>query len=547
MKLNLISNATLYKLLPWAVTCLLISPIIALLINSFSSDPQGSFQHLFDTVLLTYSLNTLLLILGVMSLSFIFAMPVAWFVACCEFPSRTILQWALMLPLAIPPYIVAIVYTDLLDFSGPLQRLLRGVMGWQRAGDYYFPEIRTLFGAILILSLALYPYLYLLLRGAFLGQSGSLFQAARSLGASPLRAFYRVSLPLSRSAIAVGLSLIAMESLGDFATVNYFAVSTLTTAVYDTWLELGSLTTAAKISSLMLLALVILISLENYSRRKQKVYQRGGATHTQLRFVLCGWQKWGALTFSWILLVAAFILPLFTLCYYALSYFSASLTAALWQYTLNSVWLAIIVAGLALLIALTVNFYQRLCPGLFARTTIRLSSLGYAVPGTVVAIGVLIPFTELDLGVNQLLLENGFSGIGLFFSGSLFILVVAYLVRFSAIAVGSIDSSLAQVSPSLDLASRSLGQNAFQTIRRVNFPLIKKGMLTAIILVFIEAMKELPTALLLRPFNFETLATYVYQFVSDEMIEYAALPALLIVLMGLIPFIIVNRLLEKST
>jgi len=543
----LISKFNYYKLLPWAVTCLLILPIIALIINAFSIDNSDSFEHLLNTVLFTYSRNTLFLILGVVSLSFILTLPLAWFIACCEFPSRSVLQWALMLPLAIPPYIVAIVYTDLLDFSGPVQQFFRSLMGWQLHSDYYFPDIRSIGGAIVVLSLALYPYLYLLLRGAFLGQSGGLFQAARSLGLSPLRAFFSVSLPLSRSAIAVGGSLIAMETLGDFATVNYFAVSTLTTAVYDTWLELGSLTTAAKISSFMLLALVVLISLENYSRRKQKSYQRSGATHTQLRFVLQGWQKYGVLFFCWSLLSSAFILPLCVLFYYACHYFSESLTATLWQYMLNSLWLASIVAALALLVALIVNFYQRLSPGILAKTCIRLSSLGYAVPGTVIAIAVLIPFSSVDLWLNKLLVEFGFTRVGLLFSGTLFILVMGYLVRFSAIAVGSIDSSLAQVSPSLDMASRSLGQSAMQTIRNVNLPLIKKGMLSAFILVFIEAMKELPTALLLRPFNFETLATYVYQFVSDEMIEYAALPALLIVLIGLLPFIIVNRLLEKAT
>jgi len=521
-------------------------PILALVMSAFSVDESGSFQHLIDTVLLDYTLTTLQVIAGVLVLSLCFALPSAWFIACCEFPSRKVLQWALMLPLALPPYIVAIVYTDLLDFSGPIQGFLRDFMGWQSVGDYYFPDIRTTSGAIVILALTLYPYLYLLLRGAFLGQSGGLFQAARSLGLSPFQAFKRVSFPLSRSAMAVGLSLIAMETLGDFATVNYFAVNTLTTAVYDTWLELGSLTTAAKISSLMLLALVILITLESYSRRKQKIYQRSGATHTDLRFVLSGWHKWTVLSGLWLLLSLAFLLPLCVLIYYAIGYFSESLNEQLWQYTLNSFWLAIIVAGLALLVALVVNFYQRLSPGLAAKMCIRLSSLGYAVPGTVVAIGVLIPFTSLDLWFNQQLIEYSFSRVGLIFSGSLFILIFGYLMRFSAIAVGSIDSSLAQVSPTLDMASRSLGQSVGQTIRRVNFPLIKKGMLTAFILVFIEAMKELPTALLLRPFNFETLATYVYQFVSDEMIEYAALPALLIVLMGLIPFIVVNRLLEKD-
>ena len=522
-------------------------PIIALVFSAFEMDQSGSFQHLLETVLFTYSLNTLLLILGVIFLSFVFALPVAWFVACCEFPTRKILQWALMLPLALPPYIVAIVYTDLLDYSGPIQQFMRELMGWQLHSDYFFPDIRSLSGAILILSLALYPYLYLLLRGAFLGQSGELFQAARSLGMSPIRAFLKVSLPLSRSAIAVGLSLIAMESLGDFATVNYFAVNTLTTGVYDTWLELGSLNTAAKISSLMLFILVILISMENYSRRQLKVYQGKGATQTELGFVLCGWKKYTVLFYAWGLLFLAFLLPIFTLLYYAFHYFEQSLNQSLWLFSLNSIWLAVIVAFLGLLIALIVNFYQRLSPGFLAKMTIRLSSLGYAIPGTVVAIAVLIPFTSLDIGLNRWLVEHSFPRVGLLFSGSLFILVMAYLVRFSAIAVGSIDSNLNQVSPSLDHASRSLGLSPAKTIYRVNLPLIRKGMLTAFILVFIEAMKELPTALLLRPFNFDTLATYVYQFVSDEMIELAALPALLIVLMGLLPFIIVNRLLEKES
>jgi len=536
----------LYKLLPWAVTCILLLPVLALFLSASVNDQGGYFQHLLDTVLFSYISNTVLLILCVSFLSLLFALPCAWLVACCEFPSRSILQWVLMLPLAIPPYIIAIVYTDLLDFAGPIQRALRALFHWQSVGDYYFPDIRTLFGAAIILALALYPYLYLLLRSAFLTQSGSLFQAARSLGLSPIKAFWRVSIPLSRSAMAVGISLIAMETLGDFATVNYFAVSTLTTAVYDTWLELGSLSTAAKISSLMLLALVVLISLENYSRRKQRVYQRNGSVQTELRFVLTGWKKAAALCFTWGLVAFALFIPLLTLLYYAMHYFQASLNDDLLNYTLNSLWLAFLVAFLALLVALIVNFYQRLSPGFAANASIRLSSLGYAVPGTVVAIGVLIPLTSIDLWLNDVLIDSGLTSVGLILSGSLFILVLGYLVRFSAIAVGSVNSSLMQVSPSLDLAARTLGKSAFKTLYYVNLPLIKKGLLTAFILVFIEAMKELPAALLLRPFNFETLATYVYQFVSDETIEYAALPALMIIALGLIPFIVVNRLLEKK-
>ena len=535
-----------YKLLPWVVTCILLSPILAIFISAFTIDESGSFLHLIDTVLFTYINNSILVILAVVFISILFALPCAWFVACCEFPGRQKLQWILMLPLAMPPYIVAIVYTDLLDFAGPVQLFLRSLFGWQSIDDYYFPDIRTLFGASVVLALSLFPYLYLLLRSAFLTQSAGLFQAARTLGLSPLRAFWRISIPLSRSAMAVGVSLIAMETLGDFATVNYFAVHTLTTAIYDTWLELSSLATAAKISSVMLLVLVGLISLENYSRRKQQVYQRNNSGHTDLRFLLTGWKKWGALTFIWVLLSLSLFIPIATLLYYAAYYFRESLNDDLINYTLNSLWLAFLVAFLALFIALIVNFYQRLTPGLPAKFSIRLSSLGYAVPGTVVAIGVLIPLTNFDLLLHHVLLSLDLSPVGAILSGSLVILVLGYLVRFSAIAVGSVDSSLVQVSPSLDLASRTLGNGPVKTLWRVNIPLIRKGMLTAFILVFIEAMKELPAALLLRPFNFETLATYVYQFVSDEMIEYAALPALLIIVLGLIPFIVVNNLLEKK-
>ena len=539
-------SSNLYKLLPWGVTCILLCPIIAIFLSAFVIDESGSFSHLVDTVLFTYISNSILVILSVVLLSILFAMPSAWFVACCDFPSRKKLQWALMLPLAMPPYIIAIVYTDLLDFTGPVQLALRRLFSWQSIDDYYFPDIRTIFGASVILALSLFPYLYLLLRSAFLTQSAGLFQAARTLGLSPLQAFWRVSIPLSRSAMAVGISLIAMETLGDFATVNYFAVHTLTTAIYDTWLELGSLTTAAKISSMMLLAIVILISLENYSRRKQQVYQRNNHGNVDLRFVLTGWKKWGVLGFTWSLVSLSLFIPIATLMYYAAHYFAESLNDDLINYTMNSLWLAFLVAILALIVALIVNFYQRLSPGFAAKSTIRLSSLGYAVPGTVVAIGVLIPLTSFDLLLNDFLLSWDLSPVGLILSGSLVILVLGYLVRFSAIAVGSVDSSLVQLSPSLDLASRTLGNGPVKTLWRVNIPLIKKGMLTAFILVFIEAMKELPAALLLRPFNFETLATYVYQFVSDEMIEYAALPALMIIALGLIPFIVVNRLLEQK-
>ncbi|OLQ87047.1 iron ABC transporter permease [Vibrio panuliri] len=534
---------SIWKTSSGTLALLLVLPIFAIFFTAIGETDE-LFSHLMSTVLPTYTFNTVVLALGVMLLSLVFGIPSAWLMAMCRLPTERILQWALVLPLAMPAYIVGYIFTDWFDFAGPIQIALRDLMGWQ-AGDYWFPDIRTLGGAIVVLALVLYPYVYLLCRAAFMEQNVSLLQSARLLKCSPWESFYRISLPLVRPAIAVGLSLVAMETIGDFGTVSYFAVNTLTTAVYDTWLGYSSLTAAAKISAIMLVIVILLLSTERYSRRKQKLFQSQFSSREDFRYQLQGWKKWAALTWCWGLVAVAFIFPLGQLLIYAYKYFAQSWTVEFQQYAINSLYVSLSAALIAVLIALVVNFYQRLSATRSAVAFMRFSSLGYAVPGTVLAIGVMVPVLFMDHLVNDIAKLMEWGRPGLIFSGSMFAIIFALVVRFSAVAIGSIESSLSKVSPSLDMASRTMGCNANQMLRRVHLPLIRRGALIAGLLVFIESMKELNASLLLRPFNFETLATYVYNFASDEHLELAAMPAVLLVLVGLVPLVLVNRSLEQ--
>ncbi|MGD8170893.1 ABC transporter permease [Vibrio sp. TRT 21S02] len=537
-------NNYVWKTSSGSLALLLVLPILAIFFTAIGETDE-LFSHLMSTVMPTYAYNTVMLVSGVMVLSLIFGIPTAWLMAMCRLPSERILQWALVLPLAMPGYIVGYIFTDWFDFAGPIQVTLRNITGWG-PGEYWFPDIRTLTGATIVLALVLYPYVYLLCRAAFMEQNVSLLQSARLLKCSPWQSFWRISLPLVRPSIAVGLSLVAMETVGDFGTVSYFAVNTLTTAVYDTWLGYSSLTAAAKISAIMLVIVILLLSAERYSRRKQKLFQSQYSSREDFRYELSGWKKWGALLWCWGLVAIAFIFPLAQLCIYAYKYFAQSWTAEFQQYAINSLHVSLSAAVIGVVVALVVNFSYRLKASRRNLAFMRLSSMGYAVPGTVLAIGVMVPVLFMDHAVNDFAVYMEWQRPGLIFSGSMFAIIFAMVVRFSAVAIGSVESSLNKVSPSLDMASRTMGCTSNQMLMKVHLPLIRRGALIAGLLVFIESMKELNAALLLRPFNFETLATYVYNFASDEHLELAALPAVLLVLVGLIPLIVVNRSLEQT-
>lgn len=532
-----------WSLAGYAVATILVLPLVALILQALQPD-EAVFGHLMATVLPTYIINSLLLIFWVSLGALLLALPCAWLMARCEFVGRRYLQWALLLPLAMPGYIVAYVYTDLLDYAGPVQRSLRTIFSWSSPQDYFFPDIRTLGGAACMLSLVLFPYIYLLARTAFMEQSLSLAHASRIMGCSPWQSFWRLSLPMARPALAVGVALVAMETAADFATVNYFAVPTLTTAVYDTWLGYGNLTAAAKLSAIILLVVFSLIGFERFARRKQQLFQKQSRIQASDLYRLSTVQTAVALSFCATLLLLAFLLPFGILLSYAIGYFEQSWDESFWQLSLNSLSLALITSFICCLIALLLMFVRRISSRPSDALPSRLASTGYALPGTVLAIGVLVPLTMLDFAINDLADLLGLNGPGLILTGSVVALIFAFCVRFVAIAIGSVESSYKRISPSLDMVSLTMGQGPRQLLQRVHLPLLGKGLFAGALLVFIESMKELPAALLLRPIGFENLATYVFQFVSDEKLEHGALAAIVIVLVGLVPLIYLNRSLE---
>ncbi len=535
---------------PWFIASLVIAllislPIFAVVYLAFFPD-ENAWPHLLNTVLPSYLLNTIILMAGVGFLTLAIGTGSAWLVVTYDFPGKRWLSWALLLPFAVPAYVVAYVYTDVLEYAGPVQTGLRALFSWESSQDYWFPEIRSMGGAILMMSLVLYPYIYMLARSAFLEQSISLYRIARSLGSSPLQFFYRVSLPIARPALAVGLALVLMETLNDFGTVDYFAVRTLTAGLYDTWLNMGNLGGAAQIAVLMVVVVIILISLERYSRRQQKQFnsRNPGAPIPSIK--LTGKYAYGASALAFTPVLFGFIIPFMVLANYAVRYFEISWSNEFLTYALNSFSLASMAAIITLILGLILAYSKRMNKNKATRFFVGFSSLGYAVPGAVLAIGIIIPFAALDNFVDGLMREYFQFSTGLILSGTAFAIVFSYSVRFLAVASGSIESSLDKITPNMDMASRSMGHSHLSTLIRVHIPMIRRGALTAMLVVFVDCLKELPATLILRPFNFETLATQVYQFASDELLEQSALSALVIVLVGIIPVVLLDKSINKK-
>ncbi|WP_016899192.1 ABC transporter permease [Pseudoalteromonas sp. PAMC 22718] len=534
-----------WQLIAWSTGLLLSTPLFFLLVESLQGDSEV-FTHLWNTVLWDYISNTVLLVLGVGLLSCLIALPLGWLTAYCRFPGKQQFEWALMLPLAMPTYIIAYVYTDLLDYAGPVQITLREWFGWQSPSDYWFFDIRTLPGAIIMIALVLYPYLYLIFKTALREQSFKLVQASQLMGLSAWKSFFKVSLVLSRGAIVAALALISMETMADFATVSYFAVSTLTTAVYDTWFGYYSLTAAAKISGVMLLLLFLALITERFSRRNQAVFERQSSVNSEALYILKGKSAWLATGFCSLILIISFIIPMVVLLKYAITYFDQAWSSDFFSYAWQSLKVAAVVSVVTIVLSVLVVFYQRIAKQANPLIPGRLASTGYALPGTVLAIAVLLPLTLLENTINRILTPYDLD-IGLLLTGSLLTIIFAYIVRFYAVAHGAIESSFSRISPSLDMASQSMGKSQGRTLRLVHLPLLRRGLLTAGLLVFIECMKELPAALLLRPFDFESLATHVFQYVSDEQLELASISALFIVVVGFIPLYFINRSMEQRS
>ena len=507
---------------------------------------ENIWPHLASTVLPGYVLTTLGLMLGVTFGVLTMGVTSAWLVTMCRFPGRRIFEWALLLPMAVPAYVIAYVYTDLLEYAGPVQSFLRQLFGWQNAADYWFPEIRSLAGAVAMMSLVLYPYVYLLSRAAFLEQSVGLLDASRTLGCSPWATFFRVSLPMARPSIATGVALALMETLNDVGTVDFFAVHTLTFGIYDVWLNMGNIGGAAQIAMVMLVFVMILLTIERQSRRRHKHYQSSGRLKALPAHRLEGARAYLAFVACLLPVAAGFIVPMVVLLSNSIRYFDESWTPEFLRYALNSVALSSAAAAAAICVALLLAYGKRLVNSRTVSSAVSFSSFGYAVPGAVLAIGVIIPLAGFDNALDALLREHFGISSGLLFSGTVFAVLFAYVVRFLAVALGSVDSSLSKVTPAMDMAARTLGHGPMDTFFKVHLPLIRGGVLIGVLVVFVDCMKELPATLILRPFNFDTLATYVYQFASDELIEQASLGALGIVLAGLIPVVVLSRVITAT-
>jgi iron(III) transport system permease protein len=533
----------------WRASLILVAILIAtpvlVIIASLAQPFSDVWQHLLDTVLKDYVTNSLLLMLGVGVGTLLLGVSGAWLTAMCEFPGRKIFNWALLLPMAMPAYIIAYTYTGLLDFAGPLQSALRDSfeLGY---GDYWFPQIRSLGGAICMLSLVLYPYVYLLSRVAFMEQSTAVLEASRTLGRGPWRTLFEVALPLARPAIIAGLSLALMETLADYGTVEYFGVNTFTTGIFRTWYGLGELQTAAQLSALLLLFVFALVILERWSRIRMR-YHLNSARAKPSRLKLTGWRAGLSFSLIFVTVFLGFILPACQLLLWSLPNWGTALDSDFFQLVGNSFLLAGMASVCCLVIALLLSYGKRLHPGKLEVSSVRISGMGYSVPGTVIAVGVLIPFAWFDNRVDEFLSQYFDISSGLLLSGTVAALVFAYVVRFLSVSLQSVESGLLKIRPTIDESARSLGLSPMRVLRRVHIPMLRGSLLTALILVFVDVLKELPTTLILRPFNFNTLAVRSYELASDERLADAATPALAIVLIGLIPVILMTRLMMKES
>lgn len=522
----------------WQGLGLLIAGLVALPIAVvvlqwavFGLGEQTIWQHLLATRLDRLTLNTLVLLLGVGIGVSILGVSLAWLVSTCRFPGRGFFEWALMLPLAIPGYVMAFVYLALFTYAGPVQTQWRQWFGTS-AG---FPDIQGAGGVILVFSLVLYPYVYMLARSAFLRQGPAMVDAARILGLNARQAFFRVALPVARPAIAGGVALALMETLADFGAVSVFNFDTYTTAVYSAWYGLFNLQVAAQLASLLLVFVVALLALEHYSRRQARYHaqQRGQKARRQ---ELGGRRRWLATVWCSLVLLLAFIVPATQLLLWVLETGLAELDSRYLDFLWHTVLLATMAATLTVALALLLGWIKRQPgTGRWMPGTLRLATLGYALPGSVLAVGIMLVFTGFDHGLERLF------GFRLLLAGSVLALVLAYVTRFLAVAHAPVDAGLESIRPSMLEAARCLGAGPGRILRRLTIPVLRPALLTALILVFVDVMKEMPATLIMRPFGWDTLAVRIYTMTAEGQWERAALPALTLLLAGLVPVILLVR------
>lgn len=529
----------IWNVLVWLIALSVAFPIVT--VFSYLFAPKGEiWRHLAATVLPSYVANSLLLVLGVGIGVLITGVPAAWMVTLCRFPGRRLFDWALLLPMAMPAYVIAYTYTGLLDYAGPAQTALRELFGMQ-GGMRWIPDIRSLPGAIVMLVLVLYPYVYLLARAAFLEQSACVLEVSRTLGCSPWRGFWRVALPLARPALVAGVALALMEALNDFGTVQYFGVDTLATGIYRVWRGMGDAAAGAQLAALLLLIVFVFLALERWSRGRRSFAHSTTRYRPLPRYRLKGWRALGAIIGCALPVTLGFILPASVLLYWAIANVDAWAADKFLILIRNSFFMAGFAAVLAVCLASVLAYAMRLRPTRPTQWAVRIASLGYAIPGPVLAIGILLPFAAIDRTLNSWLKATFGLSPGLILSGTLAAITFAYLVRFLTVSLNVVEASLGKVTRSMDFAARSLGRTPFRTLTDVHLPIMRGSLFTAGIVVFVDVLKELPATLVLRPFNFDTLAIVTFNLASDERLAEAAGPALAIVAVGIIPVYLMAR------
>ncbi|MFQ5849207.1 MAG: ABC transporter permease [Candidatus Binatia bacterium] len=513
------------------MVALLVATPVLVVVSSLATPSVDIWAHLWETQLAELIWNTVTLMVGVGLGVLILGTGLAWLVTMYRFPGRAILEWLLILPLTIPAYVIGFVFLAIFDYTGPVQSWLRGILGT----EVWFPEISSYGGVTIVMTLVLYPYVYVLARTAFLEQTAETLEAARSLGARPAAVFWRVTLPLARPSIAAGLAFALMEALADFGTVAIFGYSTFTVAVYRVWFGMFDRAAATELGSILMLFTVGLYLLERAQRGRARFYQTEGTVLPAAPKRLHGWRAWAASGAVGLVVGVAFVLPVAQLLIWVMG--SADYDNRYPEFLQNTLMLAAITAILAVGAAVVVAYGQRLSRRLYVVIFARIAAMGYALPGSVVAVGVLAPLAFFDHSLGALLERTVGISSGLLFTGSMVGLIFAYLVRFLAVSYHTVEASLVKITPDLDMAARSLGDSTGGVIWRIHLPLIRHGLSAAAILVFVDVMKEMPATILLRPFGYDTLAVRVWQLTSESFWEAAALPALTIVAAGILPVI----------
>lgn len=520
------------------IIALVVATPILVVISSLATPSVEIWRHLWQTTLFETIWNTLALTGGVGVGVLVLGVGLAWLVTMYRFPGRAMFEWLLVLPLAMPAYVIGFIFRAIFDYTGPVQSGLRGMFG----PKIWFPDIASYGGVVLVMTLVLYPYVYLLARTAFLEQSARTLEAARALGTTRLALFWKVALPLARPSIAAGLAFALMEALADFGTVAIYGYTTFTVAIYRVWFGMFNRPAATQLANLLLLLTVALYLLEGALRGRARFYQTEGSVRPVPGKTLAGWRAWAASGAAGLIVAVAFLMPVGQLLVWMIvGNGRQQFDERYPEFLVNTLMLAGITAVVAVAAAVVVAYSFRQSRNRLVALFVRIASMGYALPGSVIAVGVLVPLAFFDHQLDAILRRTVGVSSGLLLTGSMAGLVFAYLVRFLAVSCQTVEASLVKITPSMDMAGRSLGVSRGGVLRRIHLPLIRGGLCSAAILVFVDVMKEMPATLLLRPFGYDTLAVRVWQLTSESMWEAAALPALTIVAGGILPVLLLVR------